>query len=426
MILISMKRSLCLAVTAASVLLFSSGQSQEKLKADLDPFITLPGAYQLRPENLPRMFEKGTFVRNPYFEWLNVDKTRAIFKRKPASNVEVDLTIMKGAVAVQEMVVDFKDGRFLGVTISIFNRGDAGEMSQERFRKAVTAVSVHFDEQLAARKNERAGNVDRGILTSGYTWISGRGMALLEHNPGVRAGKSVSFLRMRLCRRDAKGAYAAAMKEKTAAALRQSELVKNRKVDLRGNVYVDNVPMVDQGGKGYCVVASVQRLFEYYGAPCDMHQLAEIAGADPDRGTSILTTNQELGAIDHLFKMRYSCLAVKHDGVLKVPNDEKGKLYVSRADKGWGNDDFKDAIRKYADVGIPLLWALQLGDHEEIPPISPQSSGGHMRLIIGYNNNDNTILFSDSWGAGHELKSMEFPDAYRATDAIFLMKPVTN
>ena len=69
--------------------------------------------------------------------------------------------------------------------------------------------------------------------------------------------------------------------------------------------------MVDQGAKGYCVVASAQRLFEYYGISCDMHQLAQIAGSDPDRGTSSLAINEELGAIDHLFKTRFTCLAVR-------------------------------------------------------------------------------------------------------------------
>ena len=56
----------------------------------------------------------------------------------------------------------------------------------------------------------------------------------------------------------------------------------------KGAIYVGNLPMVDQGNKGYCVAATVQRLFEYYGIGADMHQIAEIAGSDPRRGTSTL------------------------------------------------------------------------------------------------------------------------------------------
>lgn len=403
----------------------SISDAQEfKFKADLDPFVTLPGAYSLNPESLSEMFDQGDMKRNPYFEWLDEGRTRAIFKRRPAGNVEVDLTIMKGTVPVQEMIVDFKGSRYLGVIISIFNRGDAGTLDRSDFDDQFKAVGRHLGQQLAARPNRRQGNLKRGVLTSGYTWISARGMAVLEYNPGVMSeNRDVKFLRMRLCKRGAGGAYEAAMQERSQATVRQSRLPANVKKTKSGGVYVGNVPMVDQGGKGYCVVASVQRLFEYYGVACDMHQLAEIAGADPERGTSSFETNKQLGSIDHLFKMRYTCLGIMSTrGELREMEDpEKGYLGDRFEPK-----DFNKAVRKYTDAGIPLLWSLEVGKFKEDPPLKMQGSGGHMRLIIGYDDRENRILFSDSWGAGHELKSMNSSDAYEATRGIFLMKPVTN
>jgi len=393
-------------------------------KADLDPFVTLPGAYSLKPDDLANLFKQGDMKQNPYFEWLSQDKTRAIFKRKPASNVLVDLTILKGTVPIQEMFVDFnKAGKFVGVTISIFNRGDAGTIDSDDFNGRMKNVGRHLGQQLEARPNKREGNLKRGVLTSGYTWISGRGMAIIEYNPGAESGK-VEFLRMRLAQRDAGGAYAAAMQERAQATVRQSELPKNViKNPESGDVYVSNVPMVDQGGKGYCVVASVQRLFEYYGVACDMHQLAEIAEADPERGTSSFETNKQLGSIDHLFKMRYSCLGMMSTRMelremLDPENGYLGELVES--------DDFQKAIQKHVDAGIPLLWSLEVGQFQEDPPLAEQASGGHMRLIIGYNERKKKVLFSDSWGAGHELKSIDAGDAYEATRGLFLMKPVTN
>ena len=53
----------------------------------------------------------------------------------------------------------------------------------------------------------------------------------------------------------------------------------------------------------------------------------------------------------------------------------------------------------------------------------PQLSGGHLRLIIGYNEKNDEILYSDSWGAGHELKRMSTPDAYGATTSLRMIKP---
>jgi hypothetical protein len=46
-----------------------------------------------------------------------------------------------------------------------------------------------------------------------------------------------------------------------------------------------------------------------------------------------------------------------------------------------------------------------------------------MRLIIGYNDTKKEIIFSDSWGAGHEMKRMAAPDASAATMGLYLLQP---
>jgi hypothetical protein len=73
-----------------------------------------------------------------------------------------------------------------------------------------------------------------------------------------------------------------------------------------------------------------------------------------------------------------------------------------------------------------VLWSLQLGKYPEKPQLNPQTSGGHMRLIIGYNDEADTIIFSDSWGAGHEFKTMKAKHAYQATSGLFTLKPIVN
>lgn len=393
--------------------------AQEKeLEAKLDPFINLPAAYSLTPEDLPKLFPKGNWSRNPYFKWLRADKSRAIFQKKDMSNLKVNLSLLDGKVPIEEAVIDFKDGKFLGVTISIYNRGDGGSIEVSDFNNRFKEMGKHLGQQLAIRPTRKVAKPTQGLLTSGYVWISARGKAVLEHNE--EAPGNVEFLRMRLAKRDAEGAYEAATQDRAGATVRLSELTSNVVRDGEGRVFVNNVPMVDQGAKGYCVVASAQRLFEYYGIACDMHQLAQIAGSDPERGTSALETNRELGAIDHLFKTRFECLAVRHSsGLVELEDNQYVGDPVSE-------DEFHKMIRKNIDEGIPLLWSLILGQYEEEPPLAEQTSGGHMRLIVGYNEKDNKIIFSDSWGAGHEQKIIDAHYAYLATSGLFSLKPVTR
>ena len=404
-------------------------QDKYEFEADLDPLITLPSAYDLTPDLLDKMFadadgddelkDSDGEKKNPYFKWLTGERTRALFMRRPFSNVTVDLKLFDNEVPIEEAIVDFRDGKLLGITVSIYNRGDGGEIAASEFQRRLKIAGQAIGTQLDIRPKRKKANPAQGMLTEGWAWISARGMAVLEHNP--EAPGNTEFLRLRMARRDATGAYASAMKSRAGASVSLSDLPRNVTRDDDGNVFVDNLPMVDQGQKGYCVVASTQRLFEYYGIACDQHQLAQISGADPEKGTSSVSIIEELGAIDHRFKTRFEPLGVMF---------RDGRLYELDKDMYQGKPvdgkQFDRLIHKYIDEGIPLLWALELGKYEEEPSIAQQAGGGHMRMIIGYNDKTNRVIFSDSWGAGHEFKTMDAEDCFMATHGLFLLKPTTH
>jgi hypothetical protein len=84
---------------------------------------------------------------------------------------------------------------------------------------------------------------------------------------------------------------------------------------------------------------------------------------------------------------------------------------------------FQREVQSYIDAGIPLLWSVQLGIVPE--PGIPQSAGGHMRLIVGYNTKTQEIFFSDSWGAGHERKKMKTEDAWTITTGLMTVEPLS-
>ena len=415
-----------IAAWLAGILIFGvstpTDADEYKLEANLDSLIILPDAYQKTPEDLEKEFQKGNFESNPYFQWLTKDKDRAIFKRQPASNLEVNLTILNGTVPVEELIIDFHDDKFLGVTISIFNRGDGGEISNEEFSKRFAAIGKHISKQLDARPRKREGNIRKGVMTHGYTWSSPRGKAVLLCNPDIEDPmnpKIKEFIRMRLATKAAQGIYEAALKERSQATVRKSKLVANVRKN-KGYVFIKGIPMVDQGNKGYCVVASAQRLFEYYGIACDMHQLAQLAKSDPNKGTNSLYINEQLGRIDYLFKTRFVCLAVSHESSLVELKDDK---YVGKEIPRRSYDKF---ITKNIEDGIPLLWAMELGIKPEEPETNLQASGGHMRMIHGYNKKKKQIIFTDSWGAGHEFKTMDADDAFEVTRGLYIMTPTVN
>ena len=75
--------------------------------------------------------------------------------------------------------------------------------------------------------------------------------------------------------------------EKNATRPSAKGLTGNIKKNFRGDAYLDNFPMVDQGAKGYCVVATLERILKYYGSDVDQHLLAQMANSRGVGGTQV-------------------------------------------------------------------------------------------------------------------------------------------
>lgn len=388
----------------------------------IDLLAAIPEVWSLTPDRLDAGFAvpKGVDVKkNPYYEWMTTSRDRAVFMKQPYSNLKVDLKLFGGELSAEEVVVDFLDGKLNGITFSLYNRGDSTEIKADEFQRRFKLCGKKLSEILKIRPTPRKADPAQGLLAEGWTWVSPLGMAALEHNPEANTG-TVEFLRLKIAPRDAKGAFAAAFQGRSMAA-KLSDLPRNLTKSANGDVFIKGIPMVDQGPKGYCVVASAQRLFEYYGIPADQHQIAQVAGSDAQKGTSTLAMAESLGKIDFRFKTRFKILGMSTG--TQLVEVEGREMTVG---KPVGEAAFAKDIHRYIDEGIPLLWGLVLGKYPEEPSIAQQAGGNHMRMIIGYNDKTGHVLFSDSWGAGHELKRMTMANAYSATRGLFAMSPTVR
>jgi hypothetical protein len=83
---------------------------------------------------------------------------------------------------------------------------------------------------------------------------------------------------------------------------------------------------------------------------------------------------------------------------------------------------FLKKMKEYTDAGVPVCWGMTLGLVKE-EKLNPQVSGGHLRLIIGYNDKENKIIYSDTWGADHTFKKMDYDDAWYVTSAACVLLP---
>jgi hypothetical protein len=192
-------------------------------------------------------------------------------------------------------------------------------------------------------------------------------------------------------------------------------LLKNVKQADSGDMVVSDIPMVDQGPKGYCVPATWERYLRYLGIPADMYVLAMAAGTS-QQGTNLDAMVENV--------------------------DSLVTLYHRRIDDFSGDLDMQ-TISKNIDTGLPLMWTcsihipfekaisqrmasrskvtdwnawgaqLAAQDNLEIAQeiTGTPSAGGHQRMIIGYNATTQEIAISDSWSMAFAIRWMTLNEA---------------
>lgn len=347
----------------------------------------------------------------PQFEWVSNAKDRARFSRHMFSNVETKLTMFGGSIKLEEAILEFVNGKAARATISFYNRGDSGDIDVKEFDRIFKLIGQNLSQVMKVAPKRQIMSSNAALPVTGWNWTSPGGIALLEYNEYNSPGKVTKpeFLRLKLAAPN----QADWSMGKMATGVQRMELLQRVKKTPAGDVYISRVPMVDQGQKGYCVAASCQRLFEYMRIPCDQHEMAKLVNVDAESGAGILTMQKSLAKIDGAFKVTFKPLV----------NPEL--FYAANRKRRVSEKEFLSIIKEYTDKGVPLLWGLSLGEKPEDPPLpgGGQVSGGHMRLVIGYNLAKNQVIFTDSWGAGHELKRMALLDAYDVTMGLYSMAP---
>ena len=331
-----------------------------------------------------------------------------------------------------DVVLRWDDEKKLNrVEIIVYNKGDDGNVTREQFKTLLKKMEQTLNELLPVEgKSRKMDKLDTGVRGQTEVWETERcGTWLLESSSTGRGKTFASeFIRLTIGKSLEKGG--------ASDVARRVSLKANVVRETDGSVWIKNIPMVDQGEKGYCVPATAARVFAYYGMDgVDQHAMAALCQSQSGNGGT--TMPQMRAALQDLGKAFHFRVKTMEDGtfaeMVALYNKEAKKqkagaiaisdIYMGNVDgeilraartrnaskvKKWMAD-----VKKCIDEGVPVLWCVVLGLFEEQG--IPQARGGHMRLIIGYNPDEETIIYSDSWGAGHARKKMSVEEAYSMT-----------
>lgn len=178
---------------------------------------------------------------------------------------------------------------------------------------------------------------------------------------------------------------------------RASERVEHRP---NGDVILKDVPMVNQGPKGYCVPASWERVMRYMAVPADMYVLAMSAGTKDGGGTSTnaIATAAKSALLMGGRKIQVLSMKVDPSTVAKYIDSGLPLIWAMYTTPEY-NAVLNSRMKERAKMTEPLLWKktlsrLRVGQR----PFLISKDYAHVCIIIGYNKQTGEVAVSDSWG----------------------------
>jgi hypothetical protein len=444
----------------------------------LDSWLTSASLWQTTPDHFPEARALG-------FRWISNahDAARASSRalrlgRLPVAEVIVRFSTDKAQpirtppfASPSTTSAPASEDQLSAIQVSIYNRGDSGDLAKKDFDALVEQSRAALNSLTGVTPLERGTDYGSAVQSRGLVWVAPASRFLLEWsdtstNPSSAINYRAEFIRLRVTpqgqqpktfleqqRAQSTLAAGAAQPKTVRAAELPARLVR----DPDGGERLPNIPMVDQGRKGYCVTAATERILRYYGVEVDQNELAQIADADAARGTNpevMLDALKRLASRFRIqvmteYRMTYSDFVreindynrVARNGpktlgatLIEVPNGTvnygsicrqmKGELLLEAKTKlnPAYMTTFERNVKTRIERGLPLLWSVQLGLLPE-EKLNPQAHGGHMRLIVGLNPKTHEIYYSDTWGLGHELKKMPLANAWTITDGLYTLEP---
>ena len=438
-------------VSALALLGAAAPPAATAAKIQLDTNVIYKLETMLERENLWEITTNniGMVVKDGGFTWGDAEKTSVRGGYK--------VLVQFQGLRIWEVLVRFESNHVGRVEAFFYNRGDAGNLNATEFNALlakVTGALSNWTGTAAAPLPDLDGPARTKIQHA--IWKRSASRLELEWSvtkPHVQNGKRVEyrseFIRLKalpLAVATNVSAKPVLGRPTPPPGRTAADLKKRIRTEENGDVYVGDVPMVDQGEKGYCAAAVMARVMGYFGLDFDMHQAAQVAGTKSSGGTQGSSMIDALKRISQKNSMRLvgvedldlHRLLADYNRAAQTAKKEKVKLEHDlgnvfdamegelvkqvRTKRQTEVNKFKNDVTKNVDLGIPLIWDVHLGwIPEEF--VLPQTKGGHLRMIIGYNKKTDDILYTDSWGPRHALKRMPAVDAWTITTGLFVVKP---
>lgn len=262
---------------------------------------------------------------------------------------------------------------------------DAIEADVERIRAKLT-------EQLGEPDKQQFGS-GRGIKQSILRWDWKDHAFLLASQDGEYA--NLKIMSTEAANNKGRG-------EKLSDAKLRTLTTDNLIQRSNGDVVIGNIPMVNQGPKGYCVPATFERYLSYMQIPADMYVLAMAGQTSVGGGTSLsaIISSIESFISSQNRSMKQQKTAIDIRTVQKHIDKGLPIIWTMFSTKEYNEYSDKHTLARL-DVTDWDSWEKTTKSKSRNTELQQDLSTAHACLIIGYNKETNEIAVSDSWGPSY-------------------------
>lgn len=185
----------------------------------------------------------------------------------------------------------------------------------------------------------------------------------------------------------------------------------NIRTDKNGDVWLDNVPSLGQGGKDYAIPAAVERMLLYFGVTdIDMHKIAEAAKTGMGGGTSFENAVPNVTRLLTPYKLKFKTVGIfKKTTIYSSIDSGIPLIWNFEATEDYGIR-VENIAKERKEVKDFAKWAKYLKKYKKLSP-PPYEQRGSVSLIVGYNKISDEIAISNTSDDGEKFYWIRFDDA---------------
>lgn len=409
------------------------------------------------------------------FRWANSSKNVAYFHGK-----RMPLTSYGKRLAAARFL--FKDKRIARTELLAYDEAVDGKIPKAAFDQLFTQIRNTIG-IYSGKGNPGMKVLETETGTRRELWVNDTTAFFLEFryqsvSPQYATQFRGDFIRLTTAPREEATALRTAAKPQIARLKTLRENVKH----TGKAIYIEHIPMCLEGASSSSDAASTEMLFNYLEMPIDQREVAATMSAESTTEGPFHALRTSLDKLAPISMFHRSVLRefdwndwqglvddynwrARTEGQPEI--DSKLELEPDAALRKMDIDSLKQVLGRTHPVanfrqnvidnvgrGIPVLWGVQLGmiPEEDIPlsycdsreddiiltskpgrlarsaplPVDAMPKawvGKHMRLIVGYDNDTQEIIYTDPWGEGHARKRMAVSDANAITLSLYVIRP---